>query len=82
MIAMFSCMALSLKPVEDQSCRRHGRGGEEIRRRLVAHVQHAEQHGPKSARGVGQGQKVSQVKLTDHREVFRRRSSHGVKIYK
>jgi len=52
-----------------------------VGRRLATHVEHAEQHGSKTTRGVGQSQKVGQVKLADHREVFGRSSGHGVKIY-
>jgi hypothetical protein len=50
-------------------------------RRLATHVQHAEQHCSEPDRGVGQRQKVGQVKLTDHREVCRRSSGRGGKIY-
>jgi len=71
----------AIEPVEDQSRRREGRGGEEMDRRLAAHVQHAEQHCPEPAHGVGQRQKVGQVKLADHREMCRRSGGHGGKIY-
>jgi len=71
----------AIEPVEDQRRRRQGRGGEEIGPRLAPHVEHAEKDCRDPAGGVGQRQKVGQVKLADHREVFGGNGGHGGKIY-
>ena len=44
--------------------------------RPAIHIDHAEQHGPHPAGCVSQGEKVGQVKLVNHREVFRGRWLH------
>ena len=72
----------AIEPVEEESRGRQGRGGEkEMGLRLAAHVAHAEEHCREPAGGVGQCQKVRQVKLADQREVSGRSGCHGGKIY-
>ena len=60
----------AIEPIKEESRRRHGCSSKDIYRQLAAHVQHAEQHGPEPARGIGQGQEVGQMKPADHREVL------------
>src|SRR5712691_4044546 len=60
----------AIERVEYQGHRDQGRGGEERGQRLAAHVDHGEKHRRHPAGCVGQSEKVGQVKLANHREVF------------
>lgn len=69
----------AIEPVEKQRRRREGCGGEEMSRQPTAHVVHGEENGREPAGGIGEGEDIGQMKLAEHREMFRRCSGHGGK---
>ncbi len=59
----------AVKHVEEEGQRRHGRGPQKVRQRPASHVEHRQEDRGHAAGGICQRQKVSRMKIAQHREV-------------
>src|SRR6476620_7835954 len=66
----------AVQPVEDEGGRRERRSGEEVGRRVAAHIKHGAQNRRHSACRIGQREHIGQMKLADHGKMLGTKSRH------